>query len=184
MRARGFGRIAVVAVAVTAPLGVGLVAGPGASAAAVTTVYYTSSGAPDYLAQIDQGAANWNAAVDDVKLVKKDTGGTVVFHESHSGGSYTRTDGHGNGDIYLDTSQVAEGYDPTRIAAHELGHDLGLPDHYEGPCSELMSGHGPGTSCTNAKPSPAEADQVEQLWATGFGADAAPSGTRVTTTVS
>ncbi|WP_326834003.1 snapalysin family zinc-dependent metalloprotease [Amycolatopsis rhabdoformis] len=179
MRARGFGRIAAIALAVAAPLGVGAIAGPAAQAAATTTVYYSSTGAPDYVAQIDQGAANWNAAVTDVKLVKRSSGATVVIHEIHSGGSYTQTDGHGHGDVYLDTSQVAEGFDPTRIAAHELGHNLGLPDDYEGPCSELMSGHGPGTSCTNAKPSAAEAAKVQQLWRNGFGG-VKGVGTRVT----
>ncbi|WP_033292732.1 snapalysin family zinc-dependent metalloprotease [Amycolatopsis jejuensis] len=175
MQARGFARIAAMAMAVAAPLAIA----PAATAAATATVYYSSAGAPDYLAQIDQGAANWNAAVTDVKLVKNDGSATVVFHEVNSGGSYTQTDGHGNGDVYLDTSQVAEGYDPTRIAAHELGHNLGLPDHYEGPCTELMSGHGPGTSCRNANPDSAEAAKVQQLWENGFRVE----GTRVTTTV-
>ncbi|MGK3203539.1 snapalysin family zinc-dependent metalloprotease [Amycolatopsis sp. MEPSY49] len=171
MDARVISRIA--ALALVAPLAVGFA--PTASAAAVTTLYYSSSGAPDYLAQIDRGAANWNAAVTDVKLVKRTTGATIKFHEIHSGGSYTNTNGHGRGDIYLDTSQVAEGYDPTRIAAHELGHNLGLPDHYSGPCTELMSGHGPGTSCKNAKPSAAEAAKVQSLWVNGLaGAETAP----------
>ena len=31
-----------------------------------------------------------------------------------------------------------------------------------------MSGHGPGTSCTNAVPSAAETTQVEQNFANGF----------------
>ena len=171
MNGRVIGR--AVALAVAAPLC--LLPAPAASAAAVTTLYYSSSGAPDYLSQIDQGAANWNAAVTDVKLVKRSTGATIVFHEVHSGGSYTNTNGHGRGDIYLDTSQVAEGFDPTRIAAHELGHNLGLPDHYTGPCTELMSGHGPGTSCTNAKPSAAEAAKVQSLWVNGLVAQAAES---------
>jgi snapalysin len=172
MNGRLLGRVLVLAAAVTVPLGAGLTTAS-AAPAAVTTVYYSSSGAPDYLAQIDQGAANWNAVVTDVKLVKRSSGATVKFHEIHSGGSYTNTNGHGRGDIYLDTSQVAEGFDPTRIAAHELGHNLGLPDHYTGPCTELMSGHGPGTACKNAKPSAGEASKVQSLWTNGFAARAA-----------
>jgi snapalysin len=173
MNGRLLGRVLVLAAAVVVPLGAGLTTAS-AAPAAVTTVYYNSSGAPDYLAQIDQGAANWNAVVTDVKLVKRSSA-TVVFHEIHSGGSYTNTNGHGRGDIYLDTSQVAEGFDPTRIAAHELGHNLGLPDHYTGPCTELMSGHGPGTACKNAKPSAAEAAKVQSLWKNGLAAGAAES---------
>ncbi|WP_158688007.1 snapalysin family zinc-dependent metalloprotease, partial [Streptomyces sp. AA4] len=112
MHARGFRRIAALAVGAAAPLGLGLATAPAASAAAATTVYYSSAGAPDYVAQIDQGAANWNAAVSDVQLVKDDGKATIVLHEVHSGGSYTQTDGHGNGDVYLDTSQVARGLRP------------------------------------------------------------------------
>lgn len=168
MSARGIGQVLAVALAVAAPLGAQLVAAPAALAASVTTLYYDSSGAPDYLAQIDQAAANWNAAVTDVRLVKQGPA-TIVFHETHDGrGSYTNTNGHGRGQIYIDAQQVAEGNDTTRIAAHELGHNLGLPDHYSGPCSELMSGHGPGTSCKNAHPDAREAATVQQNFANGL----------------
>jgi len=47
---------------------------------------------------------------------------------------------------------------------------LGLPDHYSGPCSELMSGGGPGPSCTNPYPDSTERSKVNQLWANGFAA--------------
>jgi snapalysin len=84
-----------------------------------------------------------------------------------SRGSYASTDGHGSGYIFLDYAQ-AQQYDPTRITAHVLG----LPDHYSGPCSELMSGGGPGPSCTNAYPDATERSKVNNLWANGI---AAPS---------
>jgi snapalysin len=171
-------RVAAGLLAMAAPFVLQPATGPSADAATITTLYYSSSGAGDYAGQIDQAAANWNTAVDDVRLVKGGTGSTgstatIVFHETDDGqGSYTTTDGHGHGAIYLDAQQVAEGYSVTRIAAHELGHNLGLPDDYSGPCSELMSGHGPGTSCTNALPSAAEAAQVERNFVNGF----APAG--------
>ncbi|TVT18965.1 snapalysin family zinc-dependent metalloprotease [Amycolatopsis acidiphila] len=163
-------RVLVGALAVALPFGVQLGLGASADAAGVTTLYYSSAGAPDYLTQIDQAATNWNAAVSDVRLVKGGSA-TIVFHETDDGqGSYTSTDGHGHGQVYIDRQQVEEGFAPTRIAAHELGHNLGLPDDYTGPCSEIMSGHGPGTSCTNAVPDAAEAAQVQQNWVNGFAA--------------
>ncbi|WP_020659341.1 snapalysin family zinc-dependent metalloprotease [Amycolatopsis benzoatilytica] len=135
-------------------------------------LYYDASGAPDYQSEATQAAANWNSVLQNVHL---NAGGaaTISIHEITGGGSYTQTDGHGNGDIYIDTEQVAEGNDPTRILAHEFGHNLGLPDDYSGPCSEIMSGHGPGPSCKNAMPDAQESAQVDANFANGFVREAA-----------
>jgi snapalysin len=162
-------RVALGLAAVLLPLsGAQLTLATSASAApAVVELHYDPSGAPDYLAEADQAAANWNSVEHNVHLVSGGSA-TIVLHETTGGGSYTQTDGHGNGDIYIDTEQVAEGNDPTRILAHEMGHNLGLPDHYTGPCSEIMSGHGPGTSCKNAMPDATEIATVDANFANGF----------------
>ncbi|WP_431042281.1 snapalysin [Streptomyces sp. P1-3] len=135
--------------------------------AASVTVTYDASGAPTFRAQIARSAEIWNASVDNVELVE---GGNADFEYREGDdprGSYASTDGHGNGYIFLDYAQNQE-YDSTRVTAHETGHVLGLPDHYQGPCSELMSGGGPGPSCTNAQPDANEINRVEQLWANGL----------------
>src|SRR2546430_1657785 len=106
-------RVLAGVLAVVAPFGCQLVTATSAHAATVTTLHYSSSGAPDYLTQIDQAAANWNNGVNDVHLVKGGTA-TIVFHETDDGqGSYTSTDGHGHGSIYIDRQQVAEGFSVT-----------------------------------------------------------------------
>lgn len=134
---------------------------------AAVTVYYSVSGAPTYASQIRAGAANWNSSVSNVKLVENSSAASLDFYEGNDpSGSYAYTDGHGNGYIFLDYTQMGQ-YAQVRVTAHETGHVLGLPDHYSGPCSELMSGGGPGTSCTNAYPNSAERSQVENLWANG-----------------
>jgi snapalysin len=133
----------------------------------VVTICYDATGAPDWVAAITQAAANWNNLITNVELVPCDPA-TVVFHETDDGqGSHSDTDGHGNGDVYVDQQQVGQGYNAVRIAAHEFGHILGLPDDFSGPCSDIMSGGGPGPSCANAIPSASEAAQVDELWANG-----------------
>ncbi|WP_037313177.1 snapalysin family zinc-dependent metalloprotease [Amycolatopsis orientalis] len=159
--------LALLAVPVTAGQATAAVQ-PAQQAAAVTTVYYDASEAPSFRAAIQAGAANWNNSVSNVKLQESSSGATLRYTEGNDpSGSYAQTDGHGRGTIFIDYTQAKE-YDQTRIAAHETGHALGLPDHYEGPCSELMSGGGPGPSCTNAKPNATEVSKVNSLWANGF----------------
>uniref|UniRef100_A0AAU2JVT2 Extracellular small neutral protease n=1 Tax=Streptomyces sp. NBC_00049 TaxID=2903617 RepID=A0AAU2JVT2_9ACTN len=134
---------------------------------AVTVTYNTRS-APSFRTQIARSTQIWNSSVSNVKLQEVSSGGNFSYREGNdSRGSYASTDGHGRGYIFLDYRQNQQ-YNSTRVTAHETGHVLGLPDHYSGPCSELMSGGGPGTSCQNANPNSAERARVNQLWANGL----------------
>ncbi|MET7287116.1 snapalysin [Streptomyces sp. NPDC005573] len=132
------------------------------------TVYYNASQAPSFSSQIASAASVWNGSVSNVKLQATSGSGDFTYYEGNDPqGSYASTDGHGSGYIFLDYAQNQQ-YDSVRVTAHETGHVLGLPDHYSGPCSELMSGGGPGTSCTNRYPDANERSRVEQLWAAGL----------------
>lgn len=135
---------------------------------ASVTVYYNASQAPTFRSQIASSASIWNSSVSNVKLQATSSGADFTYYEGNdSRGSYASTNGHGRGYIFLDYAQNRQ-YDSIRVTAHETGHVLGLPDHYSGPCSELMSGGGPGTSCTNRYPNAAERSRVNQLWVNGL----------------
>ncbi|RSS80443.1 snapalysin [Streptomyces sp. WAC06614] len=140
---------------------------PGALAVTVT---YNTRNAPSFRTQIARSTQIWNSSVSNVKLQEVSSGGSFSYYEGNdSRGSYASTDGHGRGYIFLDYRQNQQ-YNSTRVTAHETGHVLGLPDHYSGPCSELMSGGGPGTSCQNAQPNATERARVDQLWRNGLAA--------------
>ncbi|MFJ4819850.1 snapalysin [Streptomyces sp. NPDC088801] len=141
------------------------------SAAAAVTVVYDASRAPTFRTQIARSTQIWNSSVSNVKLQSGSASAADFSYRegNDSRGSYASTDGRGNGYIFLDYRQNQQ-YDSTRVTAHETGHVLGLPDHYQGPCSELMSGGGPGPSCTNAVPNATERSRVNRLWANGLAA--------------
>ncbi|MFJ2905812.1 snapalysin [Streptomyces sp. NPDC091279] len=138
---------------------------------AAVTVVYNASAAPTFSAQIARSTAIWNGAVTNVKLASGSAANADFSYRegNDSRGSYASTNGHGSGYVFLDYAQNQQ-YDSVRVTAHETGHVLGLPDHYTGPCSELMSGGGPGTSCTNSSPNAAERARVNQLWINGLAA--------------
>ncbi|WP_327290210.1 snapalysin family zinc-dependent metalloprotease [Streptomyces sp. NBC_01198] len=180
-------RIAAVAVLIPAMLGAASGVAPAQAApkatAAVVTLTYDASRAGQWSAAITQGVQNWNAAVHNVHLQPAGSAGSANFvYVATSGWPQTTlgpiVPGGSRGQVQLGQEAVSEGYDVTRIAAHETGHILGLPDHYTGPCSEIMSGHGPGTACTNAKPTAAEAARVDRNYA-GRTAAAVPDHQRI-----
>ncbi|MFJ1745103.1 snapalysin [Streptomyces sp. NPDC088116] len=141
-------------------------ANPGVQA---VTVVYNASAAPSFAGQIASSTSIWNSAVSNVKLQAGSNADFTYREGNDPRGSYASTNGHGSGYIFLDYAQNQQ-YNSTRVTAHETGHVLGLPDHYTGPCSELMSGGGPGTSCQNAQPNSAERARVNTLWANGLAA--------------
>ena len=160
------------AVLATAVVAIGLTGVQAASASAATpaaaprTVTYDASGAGIWKTNVDQAVQIWNSSVKNVRLVPaKPAAMTIVAFD---GWPYAEPAGLGHGRIHLGEEAVREGFDRTRITAHEIGHILGLPDRRTGLCSDLMSGHSAPTSCTNAHPSPQEAATVERNFAGGL----------------
>ncbi|MFJ3632955.1 snapalysin family zinc-dependent metalloprotease [Streptomyces sp. NPDC090112] len=152
------------------------------AAAAVVTLRYDDSRAGGWEAAIAAGVANWNANVSNVRLVEAAPGtraeivivATTGWPQATLGpvrpGRQVR--------VELGAQAVSQGYDKTRIAAHELGHSLGLPDTKPGPCSQLMSGSSAGTACANAVPNATERARVQNAYANGLAA-AVPTDGRV-----
>ncbi|MET9296647.1 snapalysin family zinc-dependent metalloprotease [Streptomyces sp. NPDC003077] len=139
------------------------------SASAVVTLRYDDRQARGWEAAIAAAAASWNTNVENVHLAKAQPGTRADIQIVATAGWPQATIGPvrpgGRGRVELGGQAVAQGYDKTRIAAHEIGHNLGLPDTKPGPCSQLMSGSAAGTGCKNAVPDLAEQARVEAFYA-------------------
>jgi snapalysin len=135
-------------------------------APAAITITYDDSQAPEYTNQITQAIQIWNDSVNNVEITKAEPGQQAeVTFQSFDGWPQAELGpimpgGHGN--IWMGKQAVDEGYDVIRIASHEFGHSLGLPDVKPGPCESLMSGSTGGVDCTNATPNAEEIAEVEQ----------------------
>ncbi|MBO8190014.1 snapalysin family zinc-dependent metalloprotease [Streptomyces sp. DW4-2] len=138
---------------------------PAAHTAAVVLTY-DASGAAEFVDAVDKGAAVWNGSVENVRLKPAASGDRASIEIlADDGWPRARTTSLGNGTIWMGRQAVDEGHDTVRIAAHELGHILGLPDMKPGPCSSLMSGASAGVECTNAQPDAGERAAVEDNFA-------------------
>lgn len=139
------------------------------------TVVYDASQAGEFVDEIDTAAALWNSVLDNVELVPGDPSTIQVYVDNGWPRAYVQ--GLGRGYMYMGYQAINQGYYVPRIATHELGHLLGLPDRRTGLCSDLMSGSSAPVSCTNDRPSAAEIAEVDGLFA-GRSA-AAPAGATV-----
>jgi snapalysin len=159
--------IAAAAAVVSAQLaGAGPAGAAPAGTAAARVLYYDASRAAEFVGAVNQGAANWNASVANVRLEPVPAGRraniTVI---ADNGWPRAQVTSLGNGRIYMGRQAVQQGHYPPRIAAHEFGHILGLPDRRTGLCTDLMSGSSAPASCRNAFPNAAEAARVDRLFA-------------------
>ena len=128
----------------------------------VQTLTYDISQAEEFAADWEAGAAIWNETVQNVRLEKAAPGGKEnirVLADDHW--PRAQVTSLGNGTVWMGRTAVNDGYKITRIAAHELGHILGLPDRRTGLCEDLMSGSSAPISCQNDHPNAAESAEVE-----------------------
>jgi snapalysin len=173
-------RRTVALVATNVVLGAALVTGIAATPAAAeaqpptalaATLTYDDSYAAEFKDEMAQAVAIWNAAAPNVRIVKAQPGQRINIRVLADNGWPRATLGPvrptGQVTVWMGRTAVNQGYNVVRIATHELGHSLGLPDRRTGLCSDLMSGSSAPVSCANSQPSSAERSQVQRNYA-GF----------------
>ena len=169
-------RRALTALFATTAVTAALVAGtaPQAAAdvhAAVVTITYSDAQAGEFASAVAQGVAVWNANVTSVRIVKAAAGQRADVRVIADNGWPRATLGPvrpgGSGTVWFGREAVNEGYNVVRIASHEFGHILGLPDIKPGPCSSLMSGSTGGVSCSNVNPNTSERNRVQNIYLRG-----------------
>jgi snapalysin len=153
-------------VAVTAPASAAPAQAASGPVALARTLYYDTSQAQEFAADWDKAAANWNASVSNVRLVKRSSGTpTNIRILADNGWPRAYVTSLGNGTVYMGRQAVQQGYFRPRITTHEIGHILGLPDRRTGLCSDLMSGSSAPVSCRNELPNAAERAEVDRRFA-------------------
>lgn len=186
MLRRSFVRALAGAAVLALPIAVGA---PAASATTTadqrqtTTLYYDDSQAAEFQGDVAAAVEIWNDSVQNVQLAPADPGQAAEIEIIATDGWPMATLGPvrpgGSATVWFGREAVQDGYDTVRIAAHELGHNLGLPDVKPGPCSSLMSGSTGGVDCTNATPNDAEKAEVEANYGSGAAGLRPAAGTLV-----
>jgi snapalysin len=164
--ARAVNLLSTMALACAGLLGVSTPAGAADQVPEVVPIDLLLAGT--YTDAVRDAMAIWNAAVPTIQFVEQDTPATLRVKEyktANGTSSHVYINGLGRGWVYLEVGD-AQTYKPSRIAVHELGHLLSLPDLGPGsPCSKVMSGAWAGSDCVNDQPDAEEVAAVTDFFA-------------------